>query len=912
MDKQQIIARIKELHAAGEPLNIHAVKRHHPELIGAAIRIRPYWGWKRALEEAGISYDQIRFAYHPTVKCLICGFEGTSLSSHLRFKHKLSPEEYREKFPDAEVESEERLYKFYGRRKIIRHPPIPPWESVISEEYVYDRVAEYRRQGIPITTDFVQRNDRPIYAYALRRGKKWPEMCAFMGPEYEKEAETPKPPPDPLRTYEDTLQALRDLDLNGYLPTERTLRTKHWSVWRDMRRHFADYAAAAKAVKLKIAKGHRLPEGIKSRKERAAKYPPKKVLEIAREMSAKGSAPRKVDLKDRDPDLWVAVEQHFGNMGKLYEAMGMDHARVRVLGVRYPDKDSIIEEIRRRDEAGLPLGGRPLIEGPHRDTALQITARKYFGSWKEALKEAGVSAPEEVAWKRERVPVYATREAVVEELKRRHAAGEPVRAYQLQQGSEADRELLLDSYLHFGPHVEALKAAGLRRDGRSIVPPPRKTFKPRKPRPPRPPTGPTREEVLEFIRDRAEKGLHLNCDKISRSGGRRMANAARRIFGHWRAALKAVGLEVPDSKTGSRRNPPPTREEIIAFMHKRVEDGLTLSSFQLAKKNPGNRYYRTAKQVFGSWENALRAAGFDPQEIIARFSTRPKAEPKPPKVRKPRPKPREIFSEEFILETMRTRLAENKSVRSKDVTKEEGFHFAKSVRARFGKWSNLLEKLGVESPTGKRPVDRPSKEEIIAYLQARVAEEKSVSSPQLTLTSEGARIYNAGVKEFGSWHGALRAAGFDPKEIIARFKRRPRRMPKFLERYARSKEKTDVAPDPAPVEEEASPAESGPSPRSSKPADFPTREATAAEFARILAASGVDTSEFADDFESEPEDPEKRRIINALRERAAAGKAMKYGVICLGPPALRDRALYDAALNAFGSWKAALEEAGVR
>ncbi|MCC5840106.1 MAG: hypothetical protein JJT96_08280 [Opitutales bacterium] len=888
------------------------MKRYHPELIGAAIRIRPYWGWKRALEEAGISYEDIRFAYHATVRCRICGFEGTSLSSHLRFKHGLKPGEYLEKFPGEEVESEQRLYNFFGRRKLVRVPPILPWEKIMTDEYVYDRVAEYRRQKFPITTDFIHRNDRPLYVHAKRSGKSWPEFCAFMGPEYAKEAETPKPPPDPLRSYEETLQALRDIDIDGYLPTERTLKSRYFSIRRDVLRHFANYPAAAKAVGLKISTGHRLPKGARDHQKIAAKYPPEKVIEIMREMIKGDRIPRKRDVKERNPDLLIAITKHFGKMGNLFKAMGLKAERARGIKRRYQDKESIIEEIRRRDEEGLPVNGRALLDGPDRDSGLQTSALRYFGSWKEALEAAGVAMPSRAAKKRDRVPVFATPEAVVEELKRRMAAGEPVRAFQLQQGTETDRNLLLDSRLHFGPHVEALKAAGLRPDGRLRAPPPRYLpTKPKEPRPPRPPTGPSREEVLAFIRDRVEKGEHLNCDRIARAGHSRVTNAARRIFGHWRAALNAAGVDVPNNKVGARAQPKPSREDIIAFMKKRVDDGIGLSSAKLSKESPGYRYYRTAIKVFGSWENALKAAGFDPVEIIARFNPAPKAKPKPPKVPKVKPPPRPLFSKEFILQTMRKRLEENKPALARDIAKEEdGAHFVKSVRAQFGDWKSLLSELGV-SGNGRMP---PSKEEIIAFLQARVADGKSVASPQLTLTTEGSRIYNAGTKTFGSWHDALRAAGFEPKEILARFKRRPRRLPKFLQPHAPRAEKSRAAAvsDSGEEPDMSASAQTAPPKGSSKPNEFPAREATAAEFARILAAAGADTSEFGDDFETEPEDPEKLRIITALRERASAGKAMKYGVICLGPPALRDRALYDAALNAFGSWKAALEEAGVR
>ncbi len=41
---QQIIRKIQQLHRRGEPLNISAVKRSHPELIRAVYNAKPFRG----------------------------------------------------------------------------------------------------------------------------------------------------------------------------------------------------------------------------------------------------------------------------------------------------------------------------------------------------------------------------------------------------------------------------------------------------------------------------------------------------------------------------------------------------------------------------------------------------------------------------------------------------------------------------------------------------------------------------------------------------------------------------------------------------------------------------------------------------------------------------------------------------
>jgi hypothetical protein len=45
--------RIRQLHARGEPLNISAVCRTHPELLQAVFEIKPFLGWLGAIRALG-------------------------------------------------------------------------------------------------------------------------------------------------------------------------------------------------------------------------------------------------------------------------------------------------------------------------------------------------------------------------------------------------------------------------------------------------------------------------------------------------------------------------------------------------------------------------------------------------------------------------------------------------------------------------------------------------------------------------------------------------------------------------------------------------------------------------------------------------------------------------------------------
>lgn len=99
----QIRAKIRRLHARGQPLNISAVRRSHPELLEAAFVQRPFLGWRGALRAAGIEYSQIHVSLSRVVECQLCGQQMGSLFSHLRNFHGWSREDYQWKFPSAEL-----------------------------------------------------------------------------------------------------------------------------------------------------------------------------------------------------------------------------------------------------------------------------------------------------------------------------------------------------------------------------------------------------------------------------------------------------------------------------------------------------------------------------------------------------------------------------------------------------------------------------------------------------------------------------------------------------------------------------------------------------------------------------------------------------------------------------------------
>ena len=148
----------------------------------------------------------------------------------------------------------------------------------------------------------------------------------------------------------------------------------------------------------------------------------------------------------------------------------------------------------------------------------------------------------------------------------------------------------------------------------------------------------TRERIIEAILTRV-----LNCEPLgSRTvKPRSLAEAATRVFGSWRAALAAAGVDpeqasrrqcgvASESEDGStthhgetvaraqvryRRNPGTrwSEEEILRAIGERLRDNKRMNA--AAVDEDDGPLYRVARRRYGSWHSALLAAGLNPDEV---------------------------------------------------------------------------------------------------------------------------------------------------------------------------------------------------------------------------------------------------------------------------------------------------------
>lgn len=154
-------------------------------------------------------------------------------------------------------------------------------------------------------------------------------------------------------------------------------------------------------------------------------------------------------------------------------------------------------------------------------------AVRYFGSWDEALRAAGID-PVRV---RLRTSKW-TPERIVSEIRR---IGPP---FSSRRFSLVNRSLVVSAYRHFPHWRDAVRAAGFKPVSQQRKTRPRA----RGPFPPSPRRKWTREKIIETIRERAKLGLPLGYDSVRRGIGSNFLPWAEREFGGWSAAKRAAGI----------------------------------------------------------------------------------------------------------------------------------------------------------------------------------------------------------------------------------------------------------------------------------------------------------------------------------------------------------------------------------
>jgi hypothetical protein len=181
-----------------------------------------------------------------------------------------------------------------------------------------------------------------------------------------------------------------------------------------------------------------------------------------------------------------------------------------------------------------------------------------------------------------------------------------------------------------------------------------------------------------------------------------------------------------------------TREEIIRCILDLDAKGYPLT---VGKPGVSPALYQAGSRIFGSWRNALQAAGLSPDRGS-------RAERWPPAK---------------TLMVIRNLSQRRRPLRKKELEERFG-GLVSAARRIFGSWSKAILASGVD-PAKLRRVVPWTRERVLETLLTRALRNQPVSARLM----EPRSIVEAGRRFFGSWSATLEAAGLDP--AVAR--RRP-------------------------------------------------------------------------------------------------------------------------------------------
>jgi len=436
----------------------------------------------------------------------------------------------------------------------------------------------------------------------------------------------------------------------------------------------------------------------------------------------------------RDYGLYSHGRKFFGSWGNAIEAAGLDYRKInRKPSSPYQTKQTVLEEIKHRKKKGLPL----CYSGIKRDAAsLYRQGRKLFGNWGNAIEAAGLDYRK---INRKPSSPYRDKASVILEIKRRKRKKQPLDAKALNEGEFRDYNLYSHGRKFFGSWGNAIEAAGL--DYRKIAKYPPSSYQ-------------TKKAFIVEIKRRKKNRLPLNFSEIKTGAFRDtgLYPAGRKLFGSWKNAIEAAGLDYQKSCLVPQ-SPYPTKEAVIDEIKRRKKEKLPLYSNYLRKKSSKTKaLLQSGHRFFRSWGNAIEAAGLDHRKIS----------------RKP---PSPYQTKEAVIKEIRRRKEKGLAINAKALEKGEGRDLALQGKAAtlFGNWTRALTAAGFDylEITLKPPAHYPTPESVIKEIRRRKKQNLPLNAGALQKSELfGERCLHAsGRGFFGNWGNAIEAAGFDYGDI---------------------------------------------------------------------------------------------------------------------------------------------------
>ena len=318
-------------------------------------------------------------------------------------------------------------------------------------------------------------------------------------------------------------------------------------------------------------------------------WPRQRILKTLKDRKKKGLPINSWALQKECRGMSPAMVRIFGCWEGAIKAVGFDPDKERRGSPKPLTKAEVIERIIKRYSSGEILNNTVEYKEPN----LYHSAEKRFDDWRGAIIAAGID-PSEV------VNTIWTPGLVTQTLKRLKSSGEPIYAAYL---SKKHSSLYGAARRLFGTWASAVRSAG---------------FDPEKET--------TRPDLIAENRrywdtDVVIEGLKRLKDRGEPIYGRyiktrdpALYSAMVRYFGSWEEAIVAAGFE-PDQE---RKKWFWDKDRIISELQDMKSQGAPVNPKYIKTTRSG--FYEVMRRYFGSWSEAVKAAGLDP-EIEARRPT---------------------------------------------------------------------------------------------------------------------------------------------------------------------------------------------------------------------------------------------------------------------------------------------------
>jgi len=320
------------------------------------------------------------------------------------------------------------------------------------------------------------------------------------------------------------------------------------------------------------------------------------------------------------------------------------------------------------------------------------------------------------------------RDEIISEIKRLHSSGQNISCNYCLFNR---RELYESARRRFGTWENAVNAAGIDYD---TIRKKHKKF--------------SRETILSELKELHCKGKNIRPRALTKEHPGLMA-AGIRMFGDSRGMYKAAGIDPID--IGATRQW--SREIIIQNIKKRHQAGRHMDL--TAAKGEYKELVVAAREYYGGWYPALRAAGIEPDKYRLR-------------------KPKHYWSKQTVLSAVRTRYESGEAMDGPAVRKDDGALSA-AAHLLFGSWYGALDAAGIASGDYRmlRPPEhrveeiKPhgywTKETVIAEIRQRHEAGEGISGD--VVKREAGQLASAACRYFGNWYAAVEAAGIKSEGI---------------------------------------------------------------------------------------------------------------------------------------------------